>query len=109
MFMKMFEVNLVAHNFREARTCLQRSCEYRIKASANAIDPDRIKFKPQIVSPDIELERMGVKKSGLLSAYKKALNIISKQDATDKEKQRQIDEVIQELNIKDIDYEEIKD
>ena len=109
MFMKMFEVNLVAHNFREARTCLQRSCEYRIKASANAIDPDRIKFKPQIVSPDIELERMGIKKSGIIDAYKKAQNIISKQDATDKDKQRQLDEVIQELNIKDVDYEEIKD
>jgi hypothetical protein len=109
MFMKMFEVNLVAHNFREARICLKSACEYRIRASANAIDPDRIKFKPQIVSPDIELERMGVKKSGLLGAYRKALDIISRQDATDKEKQRQIDEVIQELNIKDIDYEEIKD
>jgi hypothetical protein len=109
MFMKLFEVNLVAHNFREARTCLQRSCEYRLRASVNAIDPDRIKFKPQIVSPDIEIERMGVKRSGILSAYKRALNIISKQDATDKEKQRQIDEVIRELNIKDIACEEIKD
>ena len=107
MFMKLFEVNLVAHNFREARTCLQKSCEYRIKASANAIDPDRIKFKPQIVSPDIELERMGVKKNGILEAYRKAVTIISNQDATDKEKQRQIDEIIQELNIKDADYEEI--
>ncbi len=107
MLMKLFEVNLVAHNLREARNCLLRSCEYRIKASANAIDPDRIKFKPQIVSPDIELERMGVKRSGILNAYRKALNIISKQDATDSEKQRQVDEVVRELNIKDADYEEI--
>lgn len=107
MMMKLFEVNLVAHNLREARNCLLRSCEYRIRASVNAIDPDRIKFKPQIVSPDIELERMGVKRSGILNAYRKALNIISKQDATDSEKQRQVDEVVRELNIKDADYEEI--
>ena len=72
MFMKLFEVNLVGHNFREARNCLQKSCEYRIKASANAIDPDRIKFKHQIVSADMELARMGVKKQGILNAYKKA-------------------------------------
>jgi hypothetical protein len=108
MFMKLFEVNLVGHNFREARTCLQKSCEYRIRASANAIDPERVKFKPQIVSPDIELERMGVKRSGILDAYRKAVTIISNQDATDKEKQRQVDEVIRELNIKDTDYEEIR-
>ncbi len=107
MLMKLFEVNLVAHNLREARNCLLRSCEYRIRASANAIDPDRIKFKPQIVSPDIELERMGVKRSGILNAYRKALSIISKQDTTDSEKQRQVDEVVRELNIKDVDYEEI--
>jgi len=107
MLMKLFEVNLVAHNFREARTCLLKSCEYRIKASANAVDPDRIKFKPQIISPDLELERMGVKRSGILGAYKKAMTIISNQDATDKEKQRQVDEVIRELNIKDVGYEEI--
>jgi hypothetical protein len=81
MFMKLFEVNLVAHNFREARTCLQKSCEYRIRASANAIDPERIRFKHQIVSADMELARMGVKKQGVLNAYKKALSIIDNIDA----------------------------
>jgi len=108
MFMKLFEVNLVGHNFREARTCLQKSCEYRIKASANAIDPERLKFKHQIVSPDLELDRMGVKKQGILGAYKKALSIIDNLDATDMEKQRIVDEVERELNITDIPHEEIR-
>jgi hypothetical protein len=108
MFMKLFEVNLTAHNFREARTCLQKSCDYRIRASANAIDPDRIRFKPQIISPDIELERMGIKRAGLLLSYKKALSIIDNIDATDAEKQRLVDEVERELNIKDIPHEEVR-
>ena len=107
MFMKLFEVNLVGHNFREARTCLQKSCEYRIKASANAIDPDRIKFKHQLVSADMELDRMGVKRQGILNAYKKALSIIDNIDATDKEKKRIVSEVERELNITDIPHEEI--
>ena len=107
MLMKLFEVNLTAHSFREARNCLIKSCEYRIKASANAINPERTKFKHQIVSPDFELERMNIKnRQGILGAYKRALTIIGNQDTTDKEKQRQIDEVMQELNIKDVDYEE---
>ena len=107
MFMKLFEVNIVAHNFREARTCLQKSCEYRIRASAHAIDPDRIRFKHQIISPDIELERMGVKPDGLLSSYKKALSIIDALDTTDTEKRRLVGEVERELNISDIPHEEI--
>jgi hypothetical protein len=107
MFMKLFEVNLVGHNFREAHTCLMQSCEYRIKASANAIEPERIKFKHQIVSPDIELERMFIKKNGLLNAYKKATAIIVNIDAPDSEKKRLMDEVERELNITDIEHEEI--
>ena len=107
MFMKLFEVNLVGHNFREARTCLQKSCEYRIRASANAIDPERIQFKHQIVSADMELARMGINKQGVLGAYKKALSIIDNIDATDKEKQRIVDEVERELNITDIPHEEV--
>ena len=108
MFMKLFEVNLVGHNFREARVCLQKSCEYHIRASADAIDPERIKFKHQIVSADMELDRMGVKKQGILSAYKKALSIIDNIDATDKEKQRIVEEVERELNITDTPYEEVR-
>jgi len=108
LFMKLLEVNLVGHNFREARTCLQKSCEYRIRASANAIDPERIRFKHQIVSADMELERMGVKKQGILGAYKKALSIIDNIDATDLEKKRMIDEVERELNITDTEHEEVR-
>jgi hypothetical protein len=108
MFMKLFEVNLTAHNFREARACLQKSCDYRIRASGNTIDPERIRFKPQIVSPDIELDRMGVRRTGLLASYRKALDIIEKIDAPDVEKQRLIDEVESELNINDATHEEIR-
>ncbi|GAB1358573.1 hypothetical protein MASR1M31_03510 [Porphyromonadaceae bacterium] len=107
MFIKLFEVNLVAHNFSEAHRCLSKSCEYRIKASASAIDPDRIKFKPQIISPDIELDRMGIKKNGLLSSYKKALEIIDNLDTNESERHRLISEVERELNIKEITHEEI--
>ncbi len=107
MFMKLFEVNLVGHNFREAKNCLKISCEYRIKSSANAIDPDRIKFKPQIVSADMELDRMGIKSNGLLNAFKDAMKIIEKTETNDTEKNRLMEEVRRELNITDTDYEEI--
>ena len=107
--MELYQKNMEARDFREARLCMEKSLEYYLSASANSIDPERIRFKPQIVSADMELERMGVKKQGILSAYKKALSIIDQIDATDLEKNRIIDEVERELNITDIPHEDIRD
>lgn len=107
MMMKLSEVNLVAHDMREARICFERAREYRIAASANAINPDRVKFKPQIVSAEMELERMGIKRKGLLDAYKKAMSIIDSRDISSTDKGRLKKEVETELGISEVDYENI--
>lgn len=107
MHMKLFEVNLIAHDFKEAKANLRMARECRIRASANSIDPERIKFKHQIVSADIELERMGIKSQGLLAAGRQAKSIIESLDTNDTEKKRLLEEVARELNIEDIDHEEI--
>ena len=70
----------------------------------NAINPDLKKFKQQLVSPDLEITRMGIKKQGLLGAYKKAIDIIKGRDIPETEKQRLIGEVERELNIEDAEY-----
>ncbi|HOG05705.1 MAG TPA: hypothetical protein PK978_05660 [Paludibacter sp.] len=106
--MKLAEVNLVAHELREVRICFEKARAYRIAASANAINPDRVKFKPQIVSADMELERMGIKKKGLLDAYRKALALIDSRDISMSDKERLKDEVEKELGITEVDYENIK-
>ncbi|MDR3260212.1 MAG: hypothetical protein LBT78_00075 [Tannerella sp.] len=107
VMMELAGVNRNAGDYNEERLCYERAREYRLAACSSAIDPDRIRFKPQLVSPDIELERMGVKKQGILGAYKKALAIIDSVDVTDAEKQRLITEVETELGIKSTNYEEI--
>jgi hypothetical protein len=104
--MELYQKNMDGGDFREARLCLEKALEYNLAASAGAINPDRIKFKPQIVSPDIELERMGVKKKGLMNAYFKGAEIINSSDANETEKLRLFGELKQELNVQDIDYEE---
>ncbi len=103
--MKLFEVNLVAHNLREARICTEKARAYRIEASANAVNPDRIRFKPQIVSADMQLDRMGIKRKGILGAYKQAVDIISQRDISQKDKDRLKSEIQMELGVEDIDYE----
>lgn len=101
--MKLADLNIIAGDFKEARLCNEKAREYRIEAAANIIDPERIKFRPQIVSPDIEIERMGIKKQGLLGAYKKAMKLIDQRDIPESEKQRLRSEVDRELNIQTID------
>jgi hypothetical protein len=100
---KLMEVNLIAHNLKEARICLERAREYKIEASANIVNPDLLKFKHQLVSPDVEIDRMGIRRQGLLYAYRAALGIIDQRDIPDAEKTRLIKEVEKELNISDID------
>lgn len=105
---KLADLNIISRNFKEARVCMERCREYRIAAAENIIDPNLKKFKPQIVSAEVELDRMGVKKQGLLGAYKRAVNIIQERDLPDIEKKRLIEEVEKELNISDIDYADDK-
>lgn len=105
--LRLSQINEEAKDIKEARLCLEKAREYYLEASSNAIDPERIRFKHQIVSADMELDRMGVKKQGILGAYKKAMSIIDNVEATDIDKKRLIEEVERELNIKDIPHEEI--
>lgn len=105
--MKLAEVNLVAHEMREVRVCFEKARAYRIAASANAINPDRIRFRPQIVSADMELSRMGIKKKGLLDAYRKAVKLIENRDISLSDKERLKTELETELGITEADYESI--
>lgn len=101
--MKLADLNIINRDFKEARICVEKAKEYRIEAAGSIVDPDRIKFRPQIVSPDIELDRMGIQKKGLLAAYKKAMKIIDDRDIPETEKVRIRKEVDMELNIQTIE------
>jgi len=108
VYMKLFEVNLVGHNLKEARVCLRHSLECRIKASSGAVDPDRIRFKHQLVSPDITNERMRLDNKALLESYRESLLIVRNLDVNDVEAKRLINELKTEYNLEDTAYEEIK-
>jgi len=107
IMLMLYQKNIENGDNKEARLAAEKAHQYYIEASSNALDTERIKFKHQIVSADMELERMGVKKQGILGAYKKAMSFIDNIEATDIDKKRMIEEVERELNIKDISNEEI--
>ncbi len=106
--MKLRELNIIKGDYKEARINSEKAREYRVAAAQNIIDPDRVKFKPLIVSPDVELERMGIKSNGLLSDYAKLRKMIDGRDIPADEKARLKNELDRELNIQDSDYESIE-
>ncbi|MDL2215267.1 hypothetical protein LJC00_03670 [Dysgonomonas sp. OttesenSCG-928-M03] len=102
------DVNLVAQDLKEARRCFERAREYDLAASANRIDPRRIQFKHQIVSPDVQLTRMGITPIGILRAWNEAKAIIKSRDISQSEQKRLLMETSRELNTEYTDYEEIE-
>lgn len=107
--MKLRDLNLLKMDFKEARIVMEKARDYRIAAAQNIINPDRIKFKPLIVSPDVQLDRMGIKSNGLLSDYARLKKIIDGRDISADEKARLHNELDRELNIQDTDYESTQD
>jgi len=105
--LRLSRQNEESGDLKEARLALEKSREYYLESSAGAIHPDRIRFKPQIVSPDIVLERMFIKEKGVLAAFKEAVSLIEGMDMNDAEKKRIVNEAERELNVTDITHEEV--
>ncbi|MDR1543692.1 MAG: hypothetical protein LBS50_04640 [Prevotellaceae bacterium] len=105
---KLHDIALVAHDFKEARICTEKAREYRLAASAAAVNPDMIKFKEILVSPDIWLERFGIQTNGIEGVYKKAMRRLEAIDITATDKERLGNELKLELfknNAQDLDCE----
>jgi len=105
--LRLSQKNETAGDLKEARLALEKAREYYMEASSKSIHPDRVRFMPQITSPDIILERMFIKETGVLSAFRQAVSLIENLDVNDTEKQRIIKELEHELNVTDVAHEEI--
>lgn len=85
-------------------------CSKQMPYLSLPIDPERIRFKPQIVSANIQLKRMMDSTStDLLSAWNEIQSIVGKQEISQTDKERLLGEAKRELNIEDIEYEEPED
>lgn len=101
--MTLYKEAMKDKNVKEARLCLERAREYRIAAAAQSVNPDLIKYKEQLVSPDVELDRMGIRRENIITSYKRALEIIDSRDISSADKERLKRELEVELNIEDAD------
>lgn len=83
----------------EARRCIEKAAEYTEAASKDRVDRDLTQYRPQLLSPDVTTERMGIEgASGLKQLKERALSIIdSRKDLSPEEKARLQKEIEAEL------------
>lgn len=81
------KVALKLQNIAEYRRCILKAHELRTKRDENAIDPEDLKIKDQVISPDISPERLGLKKHSLKDLWVESAEIIEELDIDEKEKE----------------------
>ena len=91
---------------KESRLALQCAHGYRTNKDENAIDPEDLIVKDQLLSPDITSDRLGLKQYDLNDLWKKGITLIKKFPITDKETKTITKEFAKAI---DIDYEDLPD
>lgn len=71
-----------------AMRCYQQAHDYRVEAAAGRVDPERTRFRQIIVSPDLEMQRMGLDDAGIRALMQDAYRLIEQSDLPEKEKER---------------------
>ena len=89
-----------------ARRSYEIACEYREKAAAGRVDPERIKYKRMLVSPDVQAARLGLGGAGMRELLARGKQLIEESGLSNKDKERVENELEMEAGIEDIDYEE---
>ena len=83
------------------------ACEYRVKAAEGRVDPERIKFKRMLVSPDVQAARLGLGGAGMRELIARGKQLIEESGLSSKDKERVLKELDLETGfVEDVDYEE---
>lgn len=89
-----------------ARRSYEIACEYRTRAAAGRVDPERTKYKRMLVSPDVQADRLGLGGTGMRELLARGRQIIESTGLSTKDKERVMRELEMETGIEDVAYEE---
>ncbi len=89
-----------------ARRSYEIACEYRVKAAEGRVDPERIKYRRMLVSPDVQGERLGLGNTGIRELLRKSRALIEQSGLSAKDKERVLSDLELEAGIEDVAYEE---
>lgn len=106
--MDLADACMTDHDWNGVDRAWTKARNWRLEAAKNIIDPERQRFRWQLVSPDLTSDRMGVKGVGLLNAYKEGLEIIASRDASQADKDRLTKDLSLSLGVGDyVNFEEM--
>jgi hypothetical protein len=103
-FEEMADDNKKLGDLKEARLCLEKAHELRTRRDENAINPEDLKIKDQIISPDMSPERLGLKERNLRKMWLDTNTFLEELDLETVHKERILKEAAEVL---DVDYEEV--
>ena len=90
-----------------ARRCYDQALEYRVKASAGRVDPERIKYRRLLVSPDVQADRLGLGGAGLRELLRKSRELIEQSGLSAKDKERVMQDLVLETGqIEEVEYQD---
>jgi hypothetical protein len=91
-------------DLKEARLCLEKAHELRTSRDENAINPDDLKIKDQVISPDLTPERLGLKERNLRKLWLETNTFLEELELDPGHRKRILKEAAEVL---DVDYEEV--
>lgn len=90
-----------------ARRCYDQALEYRVKASAGRVDPERIKYRRLLVSPDVQADRLGLGGAGLRELIRKSRELIEQSGLSAKDKERVMQDLVLEAgHVEEVEYQD---
>ena len=102
-FPKLIELALTQKNTELAFKIMIKQHEILTRHDEDLYDPLELIMKPQIISPELGLDRIGTVEMDLRKLYEKTRNLVGKFEISEDEKKRILTETANELNIQDAD------
>lgn len=98
-FEDLAKAQIAADNLDGAAKCMEKAADFRAKASRVELDPEDLKIKDFIISPDVSNERLGIPDFDLHDLWNESVDLIKKFKIDRKEKNRIQEEAALTLNI----------
>ena len=92
-----------AGKWEDARLAYAQALDYRVRAAAGRVDPERIRYRRLLVSPDLQAERLGLDGTGVRELLRRGRQLIEQTALSPKDKERVMHDLELETGIEDVE------
>ena len=84
---------------RYAKACFDAALECRLKVAETGLPEELLRIKPQLISPDMKIERLAIRETNLKKAFEEGIQMINTFDVPETDRKRISGEFAGELGI----------